>query len=63
MKRLKAIRKQKGFSQSELAKLIGVSQNTISQWENGDRSPSISMLKHLTVILECSADILLEDID
>ena len=62
MRRLKIIRKQKGLSQSELANILGVSQNTVSQWESGDRSPSISILKQLTTILECSADILLEDV-
>lgn len=63
LKKLKAIRMQKGFSQSGLAEKMGISQNTISQWENGERAPSVSMLKKLTVILECSADTLLEDID
>lgn len=63
MKKLKTIRVQKGFSQSSLAEKLGISQNTISQWESGERAPSVSMLKRLTVILECSADTLLEDID
>lgn len=62
MKKLKTIRQRKGLSQTELAHAVGVSQNTISQWESGNRSPSISMLKRLAFVLECTADILLEDI-
>ena len=63
MKKLKSIRKQKGFSQVEFAGRMGVSQNTISQWENGSRIPNVISLKKMAQILGCSADILLEDIE
>lgn len=62
MKRIKIFRNQKGLSQSELAEKIGVSQNTVSQWETGERIPNVLILKKLTKILGCSADSLLEDI-
>lgn len=35
MNRLKTLRKQKDVNQSEVARFIGISQNTYSYWENG----------------------------
>lgn len=43
--RLKAIRKQKGLSQRELAKRAGVTNSTISMIEKNSVSPSVSSLK------------------
>ncbi len=33
--KLRIARKRKGLEQSELASLVGVSRNSISNWENG----------------------------
>ena len=38
MIRLKELRKKNGLSQAEFAKQINVAQNTVSNWENGNRS-------------------------
>jgi DNA-binding transcriptional regulator YiaG len=35
----KAIRERAGLSASEVARLLGVSQPTVSNWENGKRVP------------------------
>ncbi|MBO6048091.1 MAG: helix-turn-helix transcriptional regulator [Erysipelotrichaceae bacterium] len=43
--RIEEIRTQKGIKQEELAKLMGVSRQTISSLENGRYNPSI-MLAH-----------------
>ena len=37
---LKEVRMQKGMSQADLAKLVGVSRNTISAIETGQVSPA-----------------------
>lgn len=63
MKKLKLIRRKKGFSQAEFANQMGVSQNTISQWENGARIHNVISLKKMAQILDCSTDMLLEDIE
>lgn len=52
-----------GMSQAELAKRLDVSQNTVSQWETGNRKPDIVTLKKLAKILGCTADELLEPIE
>jgi transcriptional regulator with XRE-family HTH domain len=37
---IKAQREARGWSQTELARRIGVKQNAVSQWEAGDRQPT-----------------------
>ena len=44
---LKKIRSEKGISQQELAKKIGVSQTAIYQWEKGTRTPKIDAIAKL----------------
>lgn len=40
---MREARQQKGISQTELAKLIGVSRQTINMIENGDYNPTIAL--------------------
>ena len=44
---LKAFRKKRGLTQSQLANYVHVSQNAIYNWENGKREPSLEMLNKL----------------
>ncbi len=44
-------RKEKGLTQSELAKLLGVSNTAISKWEHGNNLPDITLLEPLSEIL------------
>ena len=37
---IKERRKQKGYTQTDLADLTGTSKNLIARYESGDRSPS-----------------------
>ncbi len=39
--RIEEIRKQRGIRQEELAKMLGVSRQTVSSLENGRYNPSI----------------------
>lgn len=39
-KRIKQMRLRKGLTQQRLAELIGLTQKTVSAWENGTRNPS-----------------------
>ena len=56
---LKMLRKQKGFSQEELAARLHVVRQTISKWEKGLSVPDAEMLIRLAEILEVSVSELL----
>lgn len=54
--RLEELRKKQGMTQNELAALVGVQQNTISQWESGKRHPTSTTLPRLANVLGCTID-------
>lgn len=49
---IKAMRHHMGLSQGELAKELGVRQQTISEWEKGAYEPSRASSKHLGLVAE-----------
>lgn len=53
---LRTLRKSKGLSQSELAKMLGVDQRTISVWEIGKCEPCFAMLAKLCEIFDENFD-------
>lgn len=53
---IKKIRIQKGVSQVELAKAIGVSQTHMSNIENGNTGISLWTAVKISRVLECSID-------
>ena len=57
--RLKELRIEKAYSQSQLAKLLNVDQRTISNWEKAVREPDFNMLIKITQLFDVSADYLL----
>ena len=50
--RLKEIRKEQKLSQDELAKMVGVSRNTISSLETGQFSPTAKLALVLCIALD-----------
>ena len=42
--RIQKIRKEKGFSQEEIAEALEVSRQAVSKWETGTSTPDISLL-------------------
>lgn len=48
------IRKEKGFTQKELAIKLGVTDRAISKWERGMGCPDVSLLESLSTILDIS---------
>lgn len=50
------LRKKQGLTQSELGKLVGVSNRAVSKWESGISVPSIETLSKLCKALHVSAD-------
>ena len=49
---LAVVRKEKGLSQSELAKMVGVSRNTISSIETGQFNPTAKLALILCIALD-----------
>ena len=60
-KKLLNLRKKKGLSQEELSERIGVTRQTISNWELGETSPNPDQLKLLSKELNVSIDELLDN--
>lgn len=56
--RLKLIRKKKGLTQDELAKLAGISTVSVSNYERGIRTPDKFTLNQLSTALKFPVDIL-----
>ncbi len=57
--RLVALRKERGFSQEELASKIGVSRQAVSKWERAEASPDTDNLILLARLYQVSLDELL----
>ena len=57
--KIKEYRLEKGYSQPQLARKVGVSNGMISIWENNVNEPKATYLKALAIVLEVSVDDLL----
>ena len=57
--KLQELRKQKGFTQEQLAELLFVSRTAISKWESGRGYPNIDSLKAIAKLFSVSIDDLL----
>lgn len=55
----KELRKQKGLTQIELAKLVNVQQTTVSKWEVGRAVPDYPVLLKLAELYDVTVDFLL----
>lgn len=58
--RLAAMRKEKGYSQEELAEKLGVSRQAVSKWERGEASPDTDNLIALAALYEITLDELIQ---
>lgn len=61
--RIRELRTAYGMNQVELAKKLGVSKQSVSNWENDNIQPSIEMLVKLSRIFSVSTDYLLGESD
>ena len=57
--RLLELRKQKGFTQEQLAEKLNVTNQSVSKWEKDINAPDITLLDALADLLETSVDYLL----
>lgn len=51
MKNLRRYRREKGYTQAELAKALGVDQSAVCRWERGELKPAPSKLCKLIELL------------
>ena len=56
---IKRLRKAKDISQEDFAKLLGVSSQSVSRWENGVCYPDMELLPALAQYFKLSVDELL----
>lgn len=59
MNRIKLLRSKKKLTQIELARMLGVAQNTLSTWENGRYEPDIASTIKLADFFGVSIDYLM----
>lgn len=57
---IKGLRQSHQYSQVELAQRLGVSKQTVSNWENNNIMPSVDMLIRIADFFHVSTDYLLE---
>ncbi|MCL2500561.1 MAG: helix-turn-helix domain-containing protein [Defluviitaleaceae bacterium] len=57
--RIRDMRSDSGFSQSHVAKQLSIAQNTLSQYETGERNIHNEVLIKMALLFETSIDYLL----
>ena len=57
--RIKALRERKGYTQSDLAKQLGITRSSVNAWELGISVPSTQYIVELSQIFKVSTDYLL----
>lgn len=58
---IRQARMNAGYSQEKLAQEIGVVQPAVAMWESGKQYPTVTNLKKLSKVLNCSIDELLKE--
>lgn len=58
---IRFLRKERGLTQRELADILGVSDKTVSKWENGAGLPDIHIIVPLSQALGVSTDAILKE--
>lgn len=57
--RLKKLRKEKGLSQRELCKIVGIHITNISRYERGENKPTADVMKKIADVLGVTTDYLM----
>lgn len=57
--RIKLLREQNGYTQTELAKKLGITRSSVNAWEMGISIPSTQYLVEISSIFKVSTDYLL----
>lgn len=57
---INTLRTARNLNQVQLADRLGVTKQSVSNWENNNILPSVDMLKNIASFFHCSTDYLLE---
>ncbi len=57
--RFKALREEKGLTQEELSKILGVGRSTIAGYETKSKQPNYELLNKISIFFDVSTDYLL----
>ena len=57
--RIKAVREQRGLTQADLAKQLGITRSSVNAWEQGISVPSTQYIVELAGLFKVSTDYLL----
>ena len=63
MNRIGAVMREKGVKGKQLAKDLGVAEQTVSYWCTNTRQPKIKTLRKIAAHLKCQPSDLLTDIE
>ena len=58
-KTIYTLRKKQHLTQKQLADLLGITYQAVSNWELGKNDPDLYQIKRMTIIFDVSADVLL----
>lgn len=58
--RIQYLRKQKGYSQEELADKVGVSRQAVSKWESEQSTPDLEKVIVMSELFEVTTDYILK---
>lgn len=58
--RIQYLRKQKGYSQEELADKVGVSRQAVSKWESEQSTPDLEKIIAMSELFEVTTDYILK---
>ena len=61
--KIRELRTRSNLTQADLGKLVGVSMQAVSKWENGTAEPSTSNLLALAKLFNVSAEELLREVE
>ena len=59
--RIRQLRKQKGYSQEQLARKLRVTQGAVSQWQKNLTTPAADQLRSLAEIFETTIDSIMDE--
>ena len=60
--RIRELRKERGITNYEMAERLGISRNTLTNWERGAKEPhSVEILEEMAKVLNVPLEILLVD--